>query len=366
MPVRIVSGTGCVRGFSDYARLGRKCLIVTGRNLYKSSSVFSDLYAGLARCGVEYQLFAQVENNPSVQTVYAAADAARTFGADFIVGVGGGSAMDAAKVAALLCTNPQVCEDAIFDPDVFTSLPMPLILIGTTAGTGSEVTAVGVLTVTEDGDVLKRSVKTPYSYATYALCDPTYTYTLPPAFTVSTALDSISHAVEAYFSQRSGLFEREYALWALRTVTPALQTYLQRGSDPICRRQLYVGSILAGMAINGGGTNFAHSMGYQLTNYLGYAHGFACAVILPQLIARGEDEILTAMNMPSAAAAENFIYGCMRRVMTPVCLSLTQCEKFAALAAKMPSLNKHIFKPYTFEECVDIYASTAQKLAGGR
>lgn len=364
MPVRIVSGSGCVRSFDGYARLGRKCLIVAGKHLHRTSAVFPDLYAGLTRCGVQYELFAQVENNPSVETAFAAVQAARRCNADFIVGVGGGSAMDAAKVAALLYANPGVQAQDIFDPAAFSRPPIPLILIGTTAGTGSEVTAVGVLTVISEGGILKRSVKTPYSYADFALCDPVYTETLPPAVTVATALDSISHAVEAFCSQTCGLFEREYALLALRTVMPALRRYLQQGADSLCRQELYTGSLFAGMAINGAGTNFAHSMGYQLTNYLGYAHGIACAVILPQLL--NDETLLDAMGLPDVQSAEDFIYESIRSVITPVRLTTEQCEQFAELAMKMPSLNKHVFTPYTFEECVHIYALTSQKLADGR
>lgn len=365
MPVHIVSGSGCVRTFDKYAQLGAKCMIVAGRHLYKTSRAFLDVYDGLKRNGVTYTLFTEVENNPSYETVLRIVEQIKKEQAAFVIGIGGGSCMDAAKVAALLATNPDVRGADIYQADNFKNRPLPLILIGTTAGTGSEVTAVGVLTTDLDGQIVKRSVKSPYSYADYALCDAAYTYTLPQAYTLSTALDSISHAIEAYGSKKSGLFEKEYACSALRLVTPALQDYAQHGATAENRQALYTGSILAGLAINGGGTNVAHSMGYQLTNYLGYAHGFACAAILPVVVNMGGAEVLDMMGMENAAEFELFVYDLIRQGMSPVHITREQAQQFARLAMQMPSLNNHVFKPVTYEDCVEIYMETAQKLFGG-
>lgn len=365
MPVRIVSTPDCVRLFDGYGKLGKKCVILTGKHLYPDSPVFADLYEGLQNCGVSYAMFAQVENNPSYETVLKAVDFIASEKAEFVIGVGGGSSMDAAKAAALLAANPQVRGNDIFDSSRFCHRPMPLLLIGTTAGTGSEVTAVSVLTTTSEGSVVKRSVKTPFSYADYALCDPKYTYSLPQKFTYSTALDSICHAVEAYTSKRAGLFEQNFALWALKTVMPALQDFSKVGSNAENRRDLYIGSLLAGLAINGAGTHMAHSMGYQLTNYLGYPHGFACAVLLPEVLRRYDQVqvILQAMGFERVEQYEQFSYDLIRQTVQIPVLSEQQVVAFANLAVKMPSLNNHILEPLDFDTCCEVYRNTWQKLS---
>ena len=239
MPVRLVSGEGIVARYDGYSKLGKRCLIISGKNLYKHSSVFADLQKGLRNCGVDYKTFFEVENNPSYETVKRAVSAVRDFGADFIVGVGGGSSMDAAKATALLCANPQVTETDIFNASAFVNKPLPLLVIGTTAGTGSEVTSASVLTFNTPDGIVKKTVKSAESYATCALCDSTYTETLSERTTMATALDAICHAVEAYYSKKVGSFGRMYSRKAISVIVPALKKFTEHGSSKAVREELY-------------------------------------------------------------------------------------------------------------------------------
>lgn len=356
MPVRLVSGEGIVARYEGYSKLGKKCLIISGKNLYKRSSVFADLQKGLCACGVDYKTFFEVENNPSYETVVRAVSAVRAFGADFIVGVGGGSAMDAAKATALLCANPQVTEGELFNASAFVNKPLPLILIGTTAGTGSEVTSASVLTFTFPEGIVKKTVKSAESYATCALCDSTYTQTLSERTTVATALDAICHAVEAYYGKKVGSFGRMYARKAISVIVPALKRFVENGSSKETREELYVGSLYAGCAINEGGTSFAHSLGYQLTNYLGYEHGFACAALLPAFLSKACDaDGLAAYADMTARELSDFVCGLFKKFIPETKISDSDAEKFSNIGLTMPSLNNHVFAPLDKAECEKIY-----------
>lgn len=358
MPVRLVSGEGIVARYDGYSALGKRCLIISGKNLFKHSSVFADLQKGLRSCGVEYKTFFEVENNPSYETVLRAVEEVRNFGADFVVGVGGGSSMDAAKATALLCANPQISAKNLFSADEFVNKPLPLLLIGTTAGTGSEVTSASVLTFKTPDGTVKKTVKSAESYATCALCDASYTETLSERTTVATALDAVCHAVEAYYSKKVGSFGRMYSRKAISVIVPALREFVENGSSKAVRERLYVGSLYAGCAINDGGTSFAHSLGYQLTNYLGYEHGFACTAIMPAFLAKASDaDGLAAYADMTAKELTAFMTELFKKYIPETKISDSDAEKFAEIGLTMPSLNNHIFAPLDKAECERIYKS---------
>ncbi|MBQ2881897.1 MAG: iron-containing alcohol dehydrogenase [Clostridia bacterium] len=286
MPVEVISGKDCVKTFDRYNSLGEKCAIITGKNMYKKCSVIDDLKEALTKNGVSYVLICEAENNPTPQNVFSMAKKAVDFGADFIIGVGGGSSMDAAKAASLVITNDGVTEDNIFKYD-FKNKPLPSIMIGTTAGTGSEVMPSAVLTIPGKKYTIKKGLKTRDSYAVFALCDPQYTYTLPEDYTVSTALDSICHAIEAMYSKKANDFTPIYAQKALKCVMASLKELKETAAiTPKMRDDFYYGSIMAGMALNNGGTSCAHSLGYLLTTMHDIPHGFACAAFIGEFLKR--------------------------------------------------------------------------------
>ena len=164
--------------------LGSRCLIVTGRNSAKASGALDDCTAALDEHGVPWQVFDGIGQNPLLSSCHAAGTAARDFGADFLIGIGGGSPLDGVKAAAVYAANPELTP-----PDVYggwKNPALPFALIGTTAGTGSEVTRVSVLT--HDGTGRKKSISGPDLYARISLGDPRrYTASLPRRFTISTA-----------------------------------------------------------------------------------------------------------------------------------------------------------------------------------
>lgn len=283
MPVNIIGGKNAVLNNGDiFSSSGKKCLIVCGKNSAKKSGALTDVISVLEKQNIEYKIFDEITENPLTTDCCRGGEIAREYGAAFIIGIGGGSPLDASKAVCVYATNEHILDDGIYTEKV-TNSPLPLILIGTTAGTGSEVSGVSVLT-RKDGR--KQSIGGKNYYARYALADPKYTYSVPFRTTVSTALDALAHAVESMFSPRADFLSKQFSLISAKMIYPLLvkMQKTKENPDECDRNTLYYASLYAGFALNKGGTGFPHGMGYALTEDYGVPHGLACAVFLPQYI----------------------------------------------------------------------------------
>lgn len=240
-----------------------------------------------------------------------AAEACR---ADFLLGIGGGSVMDAAKAAAWLANNRATDIDRLFSCEL-RHPPLPLALVGTTAGTGSEVSPVSVLT--DRGR--KRSITHPHCYARLVFADPRYTHSMPRGTTVSTALDALAHTVEGWFAPGCGDVPTLFGARALALLGEGLCWLAENDGFPDDgqRERLYYGSLYAGMVLGACGTGFPHPFSYILTEDFDIPHGMGCAVFLPAFTERAEQFA------PARAAAlfSNFggretYYRVLRRLVT--------------------------------------------------
>ena len=284
MPVKLISGPGCVVKNADVFRgLGARAMIVTGAGSAKKCGALVDCAAALEKCGVAYEVFDGITQNPYTADCFRCAREAHGSGADFVIGIGGGSPMDAAKAVAIYLNNPDFSDPADIYEKPHGPVRYPLALIGTTAGTGSEVTGVSVLTDSRDGR--KRSVHGPDCYAAVSFCDSGYTALMPRSVTVSTALDAFAHAAESYFASTGSLLSRTYAAKALELVLPEL-CGMRGGESGLSRDRLYDASIFAGLAINITGTCFPHTLGYVLTEVYNVPHGRACTAFAPAFLER--------------------------------------------------------------------------------
>ncbi len=302
MPVSIIGGSNVLQNNKNiFSEFGKKCLIVTGRTSAKKSGALDELISVFHESEIEYTVFDEITENPLTETCCEGGKVARDFGADFVVGIGGGSPLDASKAVCVYATNPHIINDGIYTEKV-ENKPLPLIVIGTTSGTGSEVSGVSVLT-RENGR--KQSISGKNYYAKYALADAKYTYSVPYRTTVSTALDALAHAIESMFSPRADFLTEQFALIAIRMIYPVLEKLSKSEELPTegDRGTLYFASLYAGFALNKGGTGFPHGMGYALTEDYNVPHGIACAVFLPQYLCECEkanptlfNQVLSAMN----------------------------------------------------------------------
>ena len=298
LPVRLVTGGGAVAAnAARLASFGGRCLIVTGGSAAKRCGALDDVTAALESQGVRCRLYDAIRPNPTIASCIEGGREAHAFGADFIIGVGGGSPMDAAKIVAVSAANPGLDAAGLYSLR-WPAKPLPIVLVGTTAGTGSEVTPVAVIT---DTDGRKRSFRDESLYAALAFGDPRYTYSMAPALTASTGVDALAHCLESWFSRAATDISRAYAQQGISLLLPPLRDAAAgREPTPAQREALYHGSILGGMAISVTGTVMPHNLGYYLTETYGVPHGTACAVFLPALLRHAEaqagDDTRTLMN----------------------------------------------------------------------
>jgi alcohol dehydrogenase class IV len=287
MPVKVFFGADCLNNnASELLKYGKRALIVTGGHSAHRSGALDDVIRILNESGADHEIFSSVENNPGLDSVGRAGEMAASFGADMIVGIGGGSPLDAAKAAAVLATNP-------IDPirlyeNVFQNKPLPIVAIPTTAGTGSEVTQYSILTRKDVGT--KMSFGNESTFPVLAFLDPNYTMSMPPDVTANTAVDAFSHAMEGYLSKRAGPMSDDLALASMRYFAMCREALLSGDPNYTDRENLLYSSLLAGTVIAQTGTTALHAMGYALTYYKGVAHGRANGLLMEEYLRFNESE----------------------------------------------------------------------------
>ena len=258
--------------------LGEKCLILTGSSSAKQSGALDDLCRTLDNLEIAYIVYDRIRQNPAVDICREAGLLALQMQADFLVGIGGGSVLDAAKAAAVFAANPDLDEENLY-AYAWKKAPLPVVCIGTTAGTGSEVTPVSVLT---DSTGRKRSIREDRLYPALSLGDPRYLESVPPTFVRSCAVDAAAHCIESYFAKPATPVSRLFAARGAAMLASLLDRLDALGAPEY--EQLYLASIYGGYAISVTGTAFPHAMGYFLTETYHVAHGTACAVFLPAFL----------------------------------------------------------------------------------
>jgi alcohol dehydrogenase class IV len=330
MPVKVISGKGCIlKNGSLLRNFGRRCLIMTSRNAAKKSGALNEVVDALKQAKINYTIFPEISANPLLSQCQAAAYAAELCRSDFIVGVGGGSVMDAAKASAWLATNN--CSDgARLMKGELKHEPLPLILVGTTAGTGSEVSPTAVLTLDKSGR--KKSITHPNCYADLVFADPRYTYTLPRNQTIAAGLDAFSHAVEGWFAPACGDLPTSFGEKALPLILDGLVWLSENDGipDSELREQLFYGSLWAGMVLNATGMAFPHPLGYILTEEYSLPHGMACAVFLPAFLERANQYAKERAEMlfTLCGGKERIMATLDKLVVHDICMTEQQIESY--------------------------------------
>jgi len=260
---------------------GRKALIVTDENMVTMG--FVDLVrVHLEKAGIESSVFAEVEPDPSIQTVKKGAKAALAYEPDWIVGLGGGSCLDAAKGIWVLYERPDV-DPAGINPIEPLGLrnKARLIVIPTTSGTGSEVTWAIVLTDSEAET--KLSLGSREDQADIAIVDPCFVVDLPPQLVADTGVDALTHAIEGYTSTWRNDFSDGLALKAIQMIFQYLPLSYETG-DPQAREKMHNAACMAGLAFGNSQAALAHAMGHSLGATFHVPHGRAVGLYLPYTI----------------------------------------------------------------------------------
>jgi alcohol dehydrogenase class IV len=274
---RLLSGPGASGRAGAMLPVGR-CLVVTDATV-RALGLADTLLAGLVAAGIEPVMFDAVEPDPSRSTLLEAVEAGR--GCASVVGFGGGSPMDVAKLAAYLLGSGHELE-SLWGVGKATGARLPLVQVPTTAGTGSEATPVSVITV---GGGEKRGVSSAALVADHAILDPDLTLGLPRSITAATGIDAMVHAIEAYTSKRlknsmSDMLARE----ALRLLSANLLTACDTPGARDARGRMLIGSHLAGVAFANAPVAGVHALGYPLGGHFHVPHGVSNALMLPHVL----------------------------------------------------------------------------------
>lgn len=337
MPVKIICGRDCVKnGAAVFAQFGKRALIVTGKSSAENGSL-DDVRGALARNGQESAVYDRIPPNPTVDSVREGGRIARSFGADFVVAIGGGSPMDAAKAIAMLAR--QDAEGDIFAYKASENV-LPMIHIPTTAGTGSEVTPYAILT--NDAKQTKTSISSPAYFPKVAFLDGKYMRGLPHDTAAYTAIDAMSHAMEGMLSVRAGALTNVLAKESLRILGAELPVLAEGACTDADRDALLYAAALAGMVIANTGTCAVHSMGYSLTYFHGAPHGRANGLLLPDFLAVCEEKApgRTAEILHAAGFASS---GELKEALAPLLGVREKIEDGTLRAyAEKASVNKNI------------------------
>lgn len=264
----------------------RKIAIVTDKGV-RSLGLMDAGIAALRDAGYELMVFDEVVADPPEDIVVKGADAIRDFGAGLVIGFGGGSPMDTAKVIAYLADNEEPIE-AIYGVDVAQGSRLPLLLIPTTSGTGSEVTNVAIITT---GGSSKNAVVSDPLYADRVLLDANLTLGLPGHITAATGIDAMVHAIEAYTSQhKKNPISDALALSALRKLTRAIGQAVNTPDDVEARNDMLIGAMLAGQAFSNAPVGAVHGLAYPLGGFFHVPHGLSNSLVMTEVMKFNADE----------------------------------------------------------------------------
>lgn len=259
---------------------GKRLFVVTDPGLVKAG-VIAPVVAALEAAGRSVTLYQDVEADPPEARVLATVEAARAAGAEIVIGLGGGSSMDTAKLVALLAATPQALE-SIYGIGLAKGPRLPLIQVPTTAGTGSEVTAIAIVTTPTQE---KKGVVSPLLYPDLAVLDADLTLGLPPSVTAMTGIDAMVHAIESYTSKlKKNPLADGLAREALRLMYENLPRVLANGRDREARSAMLVGSMMAGMAFANAPVAAVHALAYPLGGHFHVPHGHSNALVLAPVL----------------------------------------------------------------------------------
>lgn len=308
MPTKVYSEKECIKNHAkEIASLGKKAMVVTGKHSARKCGALQDMEDALQQENITYVIFDEIEENPSIETVMKAREFGVCEKVDFVIGIGGGSPLDAAKAIAMMIANPGLGEEVLYEASELENLP--IICVPTTCGTGSEVTPYAILTIH------KQRTKKSISHRIYpnlALLDAKYLKSMSREGLVNTAVDALAHLLESYLNTNADELNRIYS----REGLSIWKEFKKRLLDDSLLEKDYAtmlhASMVAGMAITHTGTSLPHGLSYQVTYELGVPHGKAVGIFLGGFVEGYQNkeevaEILSLLDFESTGAFRKYM-----------------------------------------------------------
>lgn len=361
-PTELRFGRGRLQELGELiSRFGDRCLLVTTpRASSRLAPVYERVHRLLKDAGVSVAHFDGVCPNPTTDLIRNGAQMAREHGATVVLGVGGGSAMDAAKAIAVEATHPGSAWDYLFFKQQPDERTLPIVVVSTTSGTGSQVTQVSVLTNPAEHD--KSAIYNEVVFPRAAIIDPDLMVSAPPRITAATGFDAFAHSFESYLHPNASAYTDLMALEAIRLVIRWLPAALRDGSDLEARERLAWADTLAGLCIAAAGVTLPHGIGMAMGGlFPAVAHGEALAVVYPAVLrysrghaverfatlARTIDESLrTAPDAAAAEACEGAVEAFLesidlRLTLADVGISTESLPRLARQSLVLPDFKNH-------------------------
>jgi len=277
----IIFGPGTIRDVAPLAaEMGKRAFVVTGQSLERAEPLLEKLN----KQGIEYATFS-VTGEPTTSIAKTGIEQARRAKSDLVIGIGGGSALDAGKVISAMLTNIGELEDyleVVGHGKPLNQSPVPYIAIPTTAGTGAEVTRNAVLGVPEHQ--VKVSLRSPLLPPRLAVVDPVLTHSMPPSITASTGLDALTQLMEAYVSNKANPLTDGICREGLMRAGRSLRQAYEDGSDSSSREDMALASLFSGLALANAKLGAVHGLAGPLGGMISAPHGTICARLLPYVM----------------------------------------------------------------------------------
>lgn len=317
IPGKVFAGIDSIESLKNIVRgeKVRKILIITDKGVWNAGLVEKPLQI-LKDCGCDVEIINNTPPEPEASQIDEIFNSVKSLDCQMVIGIGGGSSMDTAKiVSALMKNNVSVRE--ILGNDKIKEEGLPTLMIPTTAGTGSEATLNAIVLVPEEK--LKIGVVSDKLIPDYVILDPKMTVKLPPNITANTGMDALIHAIECYISLKANRFSDTFALEAIKLISANIRKVFKNGEDINARHDMLIGAFYGGVSITSSGTTAVHALSYPLGSIYRIPHGLSNAILLPYVMEFNMDaaqerykDIAIAMgicpeNVSSAEAAEKLV-----------------------------------------------------------
>ncbi len=336
-PTEIRFGQGRIKELGEVARgFGTRCLLVTGPGSGATRQRTEAALSSLRSAGLEVCHFDGVVPNPTAESITAGAAAARSHGAQVVIGLGGGSSMDSAKAIAVEAAHEGTAWDYLFFKKAPTEKTLPVIAVSTTSGTGSQVTQVAVLTQT--ATKTKSAIYHSRIFPRVCIVDPDLMVTVPRHVTASTGFDAFAHAFEAFIHVGGSAYADILAIEAMRTIRTFLPRALSDGGDLEAREKMAWADTLAGLCIATAGVTLPHGIGMTISGFCPHVmHGESLAVTYPEFT-----------RFTWSSAVEKFAV--MGRILDPSLENASQQEAAERSCVAMDAFLKQIDMWTSFEK----------------
>lgn len=347
-------GAGARKQLSEVIeRMGlKKALVVTDKGLIKvgTAKMVTDV---LDEVGFPYEIYSEVKPNPTVTNVKQGVEAFKTSGADCIIAIGGGSAMDTAKGIGIVTNNPEFSDVVSLEGVAPTKhKSVPIVALPTTAGTGAEVT-INYVIIDEERQA-KMVCVDPNDIPAVAIVDPELMYSLPKSLTAATGMDALTHAIEGYITRGAWVMSDMYELQAIKMIAEHLPTAVEEPTNPVGREGMALAQYIAAQAFSNVGLGLVHGMAHPMGSLFDVPHGVANALLLPTIM---------EWNMPCCIEK----YGVIARTMGVDTAGMTDKEAAQAACDAVKALAVRVGIPQHLSELgikeSDIEALAQQAIA---